>query len=360
MVQVVLTATSIHHLIALALPNWVIKAIDKRRRGFLWKGQEQANGGHCLVSWDRVQCPLELGGLGIHNLEVLGWSLRICWLWAQKTDPNRSWSGLNISIPPKAKALFDVALISVVTANLFSFGRIGGFREKLWERWHHLFLRRSRLKRTANSRTVAQALLDRAWVSDIGGAFTVHCGMWWRRWSWEMDRISIFGNLPNPGATLASQPTLLSLRDLPWRLIWKSWAPLLCKFFLWLAKNNRCWTADRLAKRGLPHPDVCPLCDQVDETLQHILIGCLADFTPTTADSGFFSWCTQSVKSVPKNIQKGLSTLCILKFRNLCVVEGVQPNVQLLLHRIGSEGILWCVAGASGLLELFNRSLTPA
>jgi hypothetical protein len=48
-----------------------------------------------------------------------------------------------------------------------------------------------------------------------------------------------------------------------------------CKFFLWLAENNRCWTVDRLAKRGLPHPEVCPLCDQVDETHQHILIGCL-------------------------------------------------------------------------------------
>ena len=34
---------------------------------------------------------------------------------------------------------------------------------------------------------------------------------------------------------------------------WKSKAPLRCRFFSWLAIRNRCWTSDRLARRGLPH-----------------------------------------------------------------------------------------------------------
>jgi hypothetical protein len=71
MVKVVLTAAPIYHLIALDLPKWVLKAIDKKRRGFLWKGHQQANGGNCLVAWEKVQRPLEYGGLGIHNLELL-------------------------------------------------------------------------------------------------------------------------------------------------------------------------------------------------------------------------------------------------------------------------------------------------
>ena len=29
---------------------------------------------------------------------------------------------------------------------------------------------------------------------------------------------------------------------------------------------------DRLARKGLPHPAVCPLCDQVEETLDHLLV----------------------------------------------------------------------------------------
>jgi len=111
MVRVVMTATPIYLMIAFDLLKWVIKAVDKRRRGFLWKGQEQANGGNCLVSWERVQRPLEYGGLGIHNLEKLGWALRIRWLWAQKTDPSRPWAGFHVQIPQCAEAMFHLAVV---------------------------------------------------------------------------------------------------------------------------------------------------------------------------------------------------------------------------------------------------------
>jgi hypothetical protein len=37
-------ATPIHLMTVLDLPNWMFKSIDKIRRNFLWKGQEQAGG----------------------------------------------------------------------------------------------------------------------------------------------------------------------------------------------------------------------------------------------------------------------------------------------------------------------------
>ena len=61
----------------------------------------------------------------------------------------------------------------------------------------------------------------------------------------------------------------------PWNKVRKSWAPGKCKTFVWLAIRNRCWTTDRLQKRGLPHPEHCPLCDQEEENIQHILISCV-------------------------------------------------------------------------------------
>jgi hypothetical protein len=57
----VLAASPIHLRIAFDLPKWAIKELDKLHLCFLWKGQKQANGGKCLMSWAKVQRPLKCG-----------------------------------------------------------------------------------------------------------------------------------------------------------------------------------------------------------------------------------------------------------------------------------------------------------
>jgi hypothetical protein len=46
----VLSTISIYQIVALDMPRWVIEAIDKRRKGFLWIVKEEAQGGKCLVA----------------------------------------------------------------------------------------------------------------------------------------------------------------------------------------------------------------------------------------------------------------------------------------------------------------------
>ncbi|WVZ56021.1 hypothetical protein U9M48_006608, partial [Paspalum notatum var. saurae] len=90
-------------------PKWVINAIDKLR-DFLWTEQKQANGGNCLLSWGRVQCPLCFGSLDVLDLERRGWAMCLQWLWLSKTDVLQPWARLPIQVPSKAQALFDMAV----------------------------------------------------------------------------------------------------------------------------------------------------------------------------------------------------------------------------------------------------------
>ena len=81
-------------------------------------------------------------------------------------------------------------------------------------------------------------------------------------------------------------------------LTWKSRAPLQCRFFTWLAMKDRCWTSDRLARRGLPHQDACPFYDQEEETTNHILLTCV--FARTTWAAFATRWANQNGPPFPK------------------------------------------------------------
>lgn len=112
-------------------------------------------------------------------------------------------------------------------------------------------------KRTAKRRTVAQALQNQSKMCRTN-------------FVWKLTQSDIYTSKSAYSAYFIG-----TIKFGPWRRIWNSWAPPRCKFFIWLVFHNRCWTVDRLAKRGLPHPDACQLCDQDDEDIHHLLAGCV-------------------------------------------------------------------------------------
>jgi hypothetical protein len=114
-----------------------------------------------------------------------------------------------------------------------------------------------------NNRTVLEALTNRKWLTDIKGTLTVGVfadllDLWDALQTIQLhpdmeDKyIFRFATDGNYSAKITYEGFFIgSTQAEHWELIWKTWSPPKCKFFLWLADLGRCWTADRLQKRGL-------------------------------------------------------------------------------------------------------------
>lgn len=175
MVHAVLSATPIYQMIAMDLPKWVIKAIDKLRRGFLYKGEDRAEGGNNLVSWQRVckqyTSPVWWPWYSWFIDPRLGSHMR--WLWLHKTEPRTPWSGLQILDHPNTRALFSMALVTLIG---------DGNNTKFWsDQWlrgwtigelAHLFALIP--ERIVKQRSIAETLANLKWLFDIKGVLSIH------------------------------------------------------------------------------------------------------------------------------------------------------------------------------------------
>jgi hypothetical protein len=165
-----------------------------------------------------------------------------------------------------------------------------------------------------------------------------------------------------------------SIKFEPWKRLWKSWTPQKCKLFLWLAIRNKCWTADRLHKYGLPYPEVCPLCDQEEETIQHLLTSCvfarqfwyiilsplgLGHLTPGAEVSSFEDWWREVCSRSHKDMKKGLNSAvilgawCLWLQRNRVVFDKDSPSIEKMKSSFLKESS-YCVLAAAKQLGVFG------
>ena len=128
--------------------------------------------------------------------------------------------------------------------------------------------------------------------------------------------------------------------------------------------KNRLWTADRLQKRGLQHPSLCPLCSQEQETGVHLMVQCvfahevwfrtmqlvgMQGFAPAP-DTDVAPWWTTLSAAIPKEKRKTLNSLVILTVRsiwlerNCRVFDRVASTATAVCSRIRHELELWIAA----------------
>jgi hypothetical protein len=113
-VQFMLIATVIYHAIALDLPTWALKAINKICQNYFWRGQKEALGGHCLIAWPKVARTKELDGLGIPNIKNLNWALRLRRLWLRKIEPSKPWVSLPFQANADLEAFFSMVVVTEI------------------------------------------------------------------------------------------------------------------------------------------------------------------------------------------------------------------------------------------------------
>jgi hypothetical protein len=166
LVRSTLAAMSIFAMMSLDVQIETLLAIEKILRGFLWKGRKNAHGGHCLVAWDKVCMPKELGGLGIPNLRKMNLALRARWLWLSRVEAFRPWKEFDIQIPQKVTEIFEAATSSVVGDGARTFFWLDNWLPdgRLKDLAPHLFSLIP--KRLSRVRMVRDAL-DGEWLDDI-------------------------------------------------------------------------------------------------------------------------------------------------------------------------------------------------
>jgi hypothetical protein len=65
-----LAAMPVYSVINIELPPWLLKAFERIIKAFLWMGTNEVIGRKCLVAWNQVQRPLQLGGLGVPDFRL--------------------------------------------------------------------------------------------------------------------------------------------------------------------------------------------------------------------------------------------------------------------------------------------------
>lgn len=258
LINSVLTSITTFYLTMFAPSKWIIKRIDKLRRNFLWKGEEEASGGHCAVNWNQVCSPKKFGGLGIKSLALYSRSLRLRWAWYTRKSPSRPWVGSQL---PCSK--IDLQLFNASTTIRLGDGKCAQFWNSAWlngaspkDIAPNLFS----LARRKNA-TVENALHQGRWMKGIERLSTTADLLCFIDLWHQINRITLSdqpdeidwrwnGNKNYTTASAYNAQFTGSIMKPQLNAIWKTKVEGKVKFFAWLLVQNRLPTADRLRARG--------------------------------------------------------------------------------------------------------------
>ncbi|KAJ3708007.1 hypothetical protein LUZ61_011712 [Rhynchospora tenuis] len=296
LVSSVLSSIPIFFMSVFRLPSWVIKAIDKLRRGFLWGNLSSNNRGLHLLAWDRVCLPKEFGGFGVVNLKLLNISLLLRWLWRISHNPSSQWALIaktliasrNQQIPLNWsthgsffwKDLLQLRhIFSLSTTTLIADGRSTLFWYANWGNGHLQYFdsvpKPIMPKLTVHSvlsspETVLQAPWSRQIHDAVNSVSLLHRTTGCDKIVWKWESSGCF-------TVRSAYGMLISAGKIKFRasLIWKLKLPPSIKIFTLLLFHDRILTQEALLKRNILVQQGCVLCNTpVLESATHLFCTC--------------------------------------------------------------------------------------
>ncbi|TVU30511.1 hypothetical protein EJB05_22139, partial [Eragrostis curvula] len=198
--------------------------------------------------------------LGLPDLKLPGWALRLRRNWLARVEPDKSWAGFTVTTDPVAQALFDASITVAIED-----GKSALFLRDRWLDGQSLSTIAPNLVAAVPMRlrnTRFRLLLDRRsprttrMVQVLLGFFKVMAITSW--------------------VELSATPDQFRAVRGAWGLSSvETQAPNKSRFFFLLVLHERCWTSNRQLRHNLKNDNTCALCAQEPKTLNHLLLHCV-------------------------------------------------------------------------------------
>ena len=292
------------------MPRIVCARLEKIQRDFLWGGGNPGRRPH-LVNWKTVCLEKSRGGLGVRSLSVMNQALLCKWCWRFANERESLWR------------MVIVSKYEEEDGGWFTRDIRGGYGTGLWKdiskEW--LTFSQKAIPSLGNGRRLGfwkdpwydETVLSHAFptlfnlaahkdarVADVWDS-SVEVGSWSPVFSrpfndWEMEEVDSFLLFLHNKKIRSNQEDRLSLKesttdgfsvrqmyrmlmfspplDFPSRSIWNPIVPPKLGFFAWEASWGKVLTLDQLKKRGITLVNRCFLCEENEETIDHLLIHC--------------------------------------------------------------------------------------
>nr|KAJ0187389.1 hypothetical protein LSAT_V11C900461260 [Lactuca sativa] len=218
-------------------PSKVLKSLERTRMNFFWGGSLEASK-MAWVAWEKILASKERGGLGIGSLKAQNLALMGKWWWRFRTQQDNIWAMVIQAIHGSEGGVARPKAVRRKSSCWGSIACLPSFLDKDQVPFLSFF----------------QSSLN------LDGSF---------KWLWSLDHSGVY--------TVSSLRKHIDNRSLPYSNAGWKWNPLVpgkVNILAWRVSHCRLPCMENLNKLAISSSDLCQMCHEATESVDHICVGC--------------------------------------------------------------------------------------